>query len=146
MLFLMTFNGLPLHPLVVHLTVVALPVLILVSLASLHPRWRNRLRLPAVGLALVTAVLVWFTAKTGESLRDQLGGMQGLIDAHENAADRLKWATYGFALLAAARFAFYDRAGWVRWLLGALVVGGVVALGIFTYQTGDAGARLIYGR
>lgn len=144
----MTFNGLPLHPLVVHLTVVTLPVLVLLSLASLHPRWRDRLRLPTVVLAVFAAALVWFTVKTGESLRDHLVNVLHVpvaqYDAHVHAADRLKLITYAFALLALLRFWLHGRAGWIRWVLGALVVAGAVAIGYFVFRTGDTGARLVY--
>ena len=144
----MTFNGLPLHPLVVHLTVVTLPVLVLLSLASLHPRWRDRLRLPTVALAVFAAALVWFTVKTGESLRDHLVNVLHVpvatYDAHVHAADRLKLITYAFALLALVRYWLHNRAGWIRWALGALVVVGAVAIVYFVYRTGDTGARLVY--
>lgn len=144
----MTFNGLPLHPLVVHLTVVALPLLVLVSLASLHPRWRDRLRLPTVGLALFTAALVWFTVKTGESFTNHSFSnpvVRAGLQPHIDAASRLKWATYGFALFALVRFALYRRSGWIRSLLALALVAGAVALAYLTYKTGDAGARHTYG-
>lgn len=144
----MTFNGLPLHPLVVHLTVVTLPVLVLVSLASLHPRWRDRLRLPAVGLALFTAVLVWFTVKTGESFSNHSFSnpvARAGLQPHIDAANRLKWVTYGFAVLALVRYALHRRSGLIRWLLTLVLVAGSVALVYFTYKTGDAGARHTYG-
>ena len=144
----MTFNGLPLHPLVVHLTVVALPVLVLVSLASLHPRWRDRLRLPAVGLALFTAVLVWFTVKTGESFANHSFSnpvARAGLQPHIDAANRLKWVTYGFAVLALVRYALHRRSGLIRWLLTFVLVAASVALVYFTYKTGDAGARNTYG-
>jgi hypothetical protein len=144
----MTFNGLPLHPLVVHLTVVTLPVLVLLSLASLHPRWRDRLRIPAVALAVFTAVLVWFTVKTGESFADHSFSnpvARAGLQPHIDAANRLKWVTYGFGAFALVRYALHNRGGWIRWVLSVALAAGSVALIYYTYKTGDAGARNTYG-
>ncbi|WP_125566793.1 hypothetical protein [Nocardioides baekrokdamisoli] len=142
----MTFNGLPLHVLVVHLTVVTLPALVLVSLVSLHPRWRDRLRIPAVGLALFTAALVWFTVKTGESFQhDKFPTPTATLKQHIDAANTLKWVTYGFAAFALVRLALHRRSGVVRLVLSAALIVGVVALGYFTFKTGEAGARDSYG-
>ena len=41
-----TFNGLPLHVLVVHGAVVVTPVAALAALALVRPSWRTRLRWP----------------------------------------------------------------------------------------------------
>ena len=142
----MTFNGLPLHVLVVHLTVVTLPLLAVLSLVSLHPRWRDQLRVPAIGLALFAAVLVWFTVKTGESFQhDKFPTPTGNLKTHIDAAKILKWVTYGFAAVAAVRYALYQRAGAVRVVLSGALIVGVVALGYFTFKTGEAGARDSYG-
>lgn len=66
---LFTVGGLPLHPLVVHLVVVLLPVAVLGLMAiTLRPQWRARYeRLVIAGLALAVAAAV-LTAKSGEQL------------------------------------------------------------------------------
>ena len=72
----MTVSGLPLHPLIVHATVVALPVLALLSLAYLRPRWRDALRWPLAGMGVVSAALMWLTSASGDSL---LAGAAGKV-------------------------------------------------------------------
>ena len=53
----MEFNGLPLHPLVVHAVVILGPLAGLTGLAyAFVPRWRWLLRWPLVALSLVVAV------------------------------------------------------------------------------------------
>ena len=141
----MTFNGLPLHPLVVHLTVVLVPVSVLLAWLSLHPRFRDRLRWPVVGLAVLGALLTWFTVRTGESLLNARPFLHTLVQRHQTYANELKWWAYGFGLLAVVRGVLSDRPGAVRWLLAGLVIGvGAVVLA-YLYLTGDAGARMVYG-
>ena len=81
------FNGIPLHPLFVHATVVAVPV---VALLALGAGWSNRLRtwlgivLPT--LASVTFVAALLTAQAGEALAAQVAPSAALT-AHIEIAD-----------------------------------------------------------
>ncbi len=81
------FNGVPLHPLFVHATVVAVPV---VALLALGAGWSNRLRiwlgvvLPA--LASITFVAAALTSQAGEVLAEQVAPSAALT-AHIQIAD-----------------------------------------------------------
>ena len=81
------FNGIPLHPLLVHATVVAVPV---VALLALGAGWSNRLRawlglvLPV--LASVTFVAALLTQQAGEALATQVPSTPA-ISAHIAIAD-----------------------------------------------------------
>ena len=144
----MTFNGLPLHPLVVHLTVVTLPVLVILALLSLHPKFRDKLRWPLAVLAVFAFVLTWFTASTGENLRDHFVNVLHVplktYAAHADAADRLKLAAFALAAVIGVRFLLHNRGGVIRWALAVLMVVAAGAVSYYVYKTGDTGARLVY--
>jgi hypothetical protein len=140
-----TINGLPLHPLVVHATVVGLPALaVLAVLHVVRPGLQDRLRLPLMGLALVAAALVFLTVRTGKSLQAQLALPASFVQAHHLWATRLEWTTFGFAALLVVMGLVDQRAGWVRPLVHALVVVGAVAIVWLCVMTGEAGARMVY--
>lgn len=117
----MTVNGLPLHPLVIHATVVVLLVLAIVSLAYLRPRWQAALRWPLAALAIASAVLVWFTGVTGDSLKHDrfvtaTGVLAQRIQHHEDLAGKLALATYVLAGVAVVMTLLRGRLpGWLVW-------------------------------
>lgn len=139
-------NGLPLHPLIVHLTVVLLPVTAIPAVVYVaRPSLQERLRLPLLVLAVVSVAAVWLTSASGEDLRNRTGLSGPLMDTHAHRAHLLKLATLGFGLVAVVIGFFDRRAGWWRGLLHALLVIGAVAVVVLCVMTGDAGARLVYG-
>ena len=151
---LVTVNGLPLHPLVVHATVVTLPVTAVLALvyvyrantgSRLKPREDGRLRLALLVLAIVCAALVWLTRFSGFQLRDALGMPAPLVHDHEVWADLLAWATYAFAVVAVVVSFRDQRADWMRGLLHALLVVAAVGVVVLCGFAGDAGAQLVYG-
>ncbi|HEX6967290.1 MAG TPA: DUF2231 domain-containing protein [Micromonosporaceae bacterium] len=95
-----TFAGLPLHPLVVHATVVVVPVAALVvGLAGTWPWFRARFGRIALPLSALALVLVPLTVRSGEALRGRLEP-NDLVDRHgELGAGLLPWVV---ALLVAA--------------------------------------------
>jgi len=141
----MTFNGLPLHPLVVHAAVVAVPVTaLLVLLFVARPTLQARLRLPLLVLAVASALLVWLTAVSGDSLAHALssgGPIKALIDKHEAWAGRLQVGTWVLAGLTAVTVLFGHRAGWLKGLLHGLLVVAAIAVVVLVGLTGDAGAQ-----
>jgi hypothetical protein len=148
----MTVNGLPLHPLVIHATVVALLALAIVSVAYLHPRWRAALRWPLAALAIASAVLVWFTGATGDSLKqDRFATATGVlaqrIHHHEDLAGKLAFATYVLAGVAVVMTLLRGRLpGWLVWTGSALLVLGAGAVVVLSVLTGDAGARAAWAQ
>ena len=97
-----TIFGLPLHPLVVHATVVIVPLAALLLVASAVSgrvrRWAGWL---TPGVATLALVLVPLSTSTGENLEGQVGG-NALIEAHAELADQLLPWAIGMAVLAFA--------------------------------------------
>lgn len=129
-----TVFGLPLHPLIVHATVVVVPVAALsVVLSLVWPRFRRWIGPGLVVLPALAAVLVPLTSESGEGL-EHLLPHSDLIERHAELADGLlPWV---IALLVAAIGLVLWRPGvpkitrgWVmpRWLRVLVVVVAIVA-------------------
>src|SRR6266540_2932876 len=102
----MEFNGLPLHPLVVHTAVIFGPLAALTALAyAALPRWRDRLRWPMLGMVLL-----------------------GSVQLHRSRALKLTWVTVGFAVVGVVAAWLHGRDGVIRLALNALL--GAVAIGV----------------
>jgi cobalamin synthase len=149
-----TVNGLPLHPLIVHATVVALPVTAVLAVvyvvrsAKRDLRGRSAgdpLRLPLMVLGVLSAGLVWVTSVSGRQLRDTLGMPHAVVATHQGWADRLEWTTFAFAVVILLVGFLDQRAGWLRGLLHGLLIAGAVAVVVLCVLTGDAGAKLVWG-
>jgi len=124
----MTVLGLPLHPLIVHATVVAVPAAaITVLLATWWPRFRRWASWGSAALAAAALVLVPITTSSGESLEHTLPRTP-LIEAHTHLADGLlPWVV---ALLVGALLVLWPQVAATRsrlWTLPRwLVVAGTV--------------------
>lgn len=140
-----TVFGLPTHPLIVHATVVIVPVTALLLVLTLFlPKvrvWAGPL--PLV-LATGSAVLAPLSTSSGESL-EHMVGESSLVEKHAELGDMLVWWCLGMLVVAAASY-FLRRGG--RDVAGAvgvaLVVGGlVVSVGalVQTALIGHSGAK-----
>ncbi|KQS66536.1 DUF2231 domain-containing protein [Modestobacter sp. Leaf380] len=84
-----TLFGLPAHPLIVHATVVLVPLgALLVLLHALWPAARRRLGIVTPLVALVGLVLTPLSTASGEDL-ERMVGRSSLIEAHSELADGL---------------------------------------------------------
>ena len=159
-------GGLPLHPLVVHATVVLVPLAALGSLVIvLWPAARRRYGSLVVLTAVVATVCTVIAEQTGEALEHALPRSEA-IELHAAAADYLKiWmaplmiAVAAFVLLhrradrtvvkeATASTAALAVAGRHRVLaLGLAVVTAVLAVGTaaVVFRVGDLGAQAVWG-
>jgi hypothetical protein len=144
----MEITGVPLHPLVVHAAVVFGPLAALGALAYVGLRsWRDRLRWPMAGVALLATGAIVAAYLTGKSFfNSRPEGIQNspLVQTHQHRALILLWITIGFAIVAVAAAWLHTQTGAVR---VALNVGlGAFALGVlvFVVLTGDAGARAVW--
>ena len=137
-------DGLPVHVLVLHATVVLLPLMSLVTvLVAIVPRWRGT---PAVVTAVIDAALIgltWVTAESGNELQVRLSQQAGQVIAKEHGERGGQLIWFATALFAAALLtALIARRG--GFLAGvAIIVAVAVAAGAtgWTLYTGDAGAR-----
>ena len=97
-----TIGGLPLHPLVVHATEVAVPLAaVVVLLAAVWPWFRRWSYWLPLLLALAALVLVPVSSESGESLERRVGG-NSLIERHSQLAEGLLPWVAGLAVVAAA--------------------------------------------
>lgn len=100
-----TFFGLPLHPLVIHLTVMLVPlVAVALVVQSLVPRTRRHLRWATLAGALVSVAAVLTTNQSGEHLLRQLP-VNELANRHAELGNQLRWFTIGLAAAAIVLFA-----------------------------------------
>jgi hypothetical protein len=107
----LTILGLPIHPLIVHATVVAVPAAaIAVALAAIWPRFRRWASWGTPALAVVALVLVPLTTSSGESLEHQLP-RTALIERHSHLADGLLPWAIGLLVTAVAGFWLTGLAG-----------------------------------
>ena len=84
-----TIFGLPVHPLIVHATVVFVPAAaVAVALAAFWPRFRRHGALAALALSVIALVLVPLSTQSGEALERRVGG-SALVERHAELADGL---------------------------------------------------------
>lgn len=123
-----TVFGLPLHPLVVHATVVLVPLTALVLLlAVLVPRFRAWAGWLPLGLAFVSTVLAPVSTSSGQNLAERRG-VTPLIERHAELGEMLIWWCLGM-LAVAFTLTFLGRrsSGPSKGIAVALAVAGVVA-------------------
>lgn len=144
-----TVFGLPVHPLIVHATVVLVPLAALTLLLSaVWPRYRRWAGPLTPATALVALALVPMTTSSGENLEGQLGESP-LIQKHAELADMMLPWMIAVTVLAAGGYWLHrrsavsgDRAA-PRWLSVAVAVLSVVAFAGTTVQVvlvGHSGA------
>jgi hypothetical protein len=114
-----TVFGLPLHPLVVHATVVLTPVAtLLVGVLAVVPRSRRRLAWPTVVACAVACVTVAAAAATGGSLEQQVGGNAAIAHHSQLAHVLVVWVLAMSAAALLLAYVSWYRAGApvVSWL------------------------------
>ncbi len=138
------FNGLPVHPLVVHGVVVLLPLAIIGTIAiAVRRPWRAKFGFVVVAIAAVATVLIPISTSSGEALQKRVG------DPGEHAAlgDTLIWFAIPMLVLALG-LVLLDRMGTRKGLttvVAVLAVVAGVANGVQVYRVGDSGARAAWG-
>ncbi len=107
-----TVFGLPLHPLIVHATVVVVPMAALaVLLYAVWPRFRAWSGWGPLALSVAAVVLTPLSTSSGEELEHRVGESQ-LVEKHAHLADMLIWWMIPLAVLAAVLFWWHrDRRG-----------------------------------
>lgn len=98
----LTVDGIPLHPLVVHAVVVLLPLAAVGAvLVAVRPAWRARFGVPVLLIALVGVATVPVATLSGQQLRDGLPGPNSLIAEHEARGLTLLPVAIAFLVLLA---------------------------------------------
>jgi hypothetical protein len=108
---MLTVDGIPAHPLVVHAVVVLLPLAAVGTLLLVaRPAWRRQLGVWVLLLAVVGVAAVPVATQTGEQLQQALGGGGPLVEVHEERAETLLLPALCFLVLLAATVLLGRRA------------------------------------
>lgn len=145
-----TFGDMPLHPLVIHAPVVAIPLSLLLVILFIVPLTRRWARWP-LAVVVVGASAATFVAKeSGEGLQRLLAITPGnpvgdLIAIHSKLATQLAVVMVIFTVIALLNvFALTKVSGTVGLVfIVLLLAAGSVAL-IWVIRVGDLGARAVW--
>ncbi len=147
-----SFDGLPVHPLVVHAVVVLVPLATVGALAvAARPRWGRTYGPLVAGAAAVAAVAAVVAAEAGEALESALIAQGDTLDGfgrHGAWGEDARNLAIALAVAAVVStvLAFRTGAG-SRWHVAAAWVTtalGVVATA-FVYLAGHSGAESVWG-
>jgi len=146
-----TFQGLPVHSLIVHASVVLIPLAaITVGLAAVYPRFRAWIGWAPPVAAVASFFLVWATRSSGEELYDrfkQAGGLTPDITRHKDLSDLLVWLVTAFAVLAVADYLVRRRDGLssvVVNVVATLALASAVAVAVDVALVGHAGSKAVW--
>jgi hypothetical protein len=140
-----TIFGLPMHPLIVHATVVIVPTAtLLVALAAVYPRFRSWIGPVPALFALVSCVLVPLSTGSGEELEGRVGDTS-LVEKHADLAESLIWFVIPLAAVAVAGYWLHRRASTEgqaapgKGLVAAVAVAAVLLSGATLVDVGLIG-------
>jgi predicted membrane protein DUF2231 len=153
------FGDLPLHVLVIHLTVLLLPVAALTAIVyAVVPKWRWLLRWPTLVLGVASLVCAFVAKESGEAFVAAIPQLQPLVKIHQERGDLLFWFVLVFALVAVAAFLLLTGPSALASGKGAkatrsrplelITSAAIVVIGVLvivqTIRTGDAGAKAVW--
>ena len=159
---MLTIDGIPLHPLLVHAVVVLLPLAAIASVAiAVVPSWRRKYAWPVLGVTLAGVAAVPVAKQAGEDFQAALekNGVQNpLIQTHADLGTTLLPIALGFgvaviALLVAGRLADRERQAeapttktWrvISVVVSVLVVLLAVGTTVQTVRTGHSGSGAVW--
>lgn len=155
-------GDMPLHPLVIHVPVIGIPLALLLTLLFAFPRTRAWARWPLALTVLGSTAATWVAQQSGEALETSLGITGGnpvgaLIAQHSQLAAQLVYIMIGFSVVTLANV-FLVRAvraadgsvtetkpvAPVRILLLALLLAAGAVAFIWVARVGDLGARAVW--
>jgi uncharacterized membrane protein len=158
----MEFNGLPLHPLIVHVVVVFAPLAAVAGiLYAARPQWRWWLRWPLVASAVIAAVAAVIAVQSGHSLENSRNlGQLASVRTHQHRGGILRWLLIAFLFptglgawflggpsgLTSGSGAREGKTGVVGIGLQILLVVVAVLVLVWVFLTGDSGARAVWGQ
>lgn len=147
-----TFQGLPIHPMLVHFIVVLAPLTaILAILCAFWPAARQRLVWLVLVLAGITAVLTPIAAEAGEWLEHKIEESE-LVEKHAEMGDTMLY--FSLALLVAAVLLVISHLRTQRGkplttalsgVIAAFVLLASVAATVQVFRIGHSGAEATWG-
>ena len=142
----MEINGLPAHPLLVHLVVVLLPLTAVAAVVvSVWPAAQRKLSFLVPLGATIGAIAVPITVRAGKQLAEQFGNPP-FIEQHESYGEKvLPWAA-ALAVTTILQWLYLrgDRTGVPRLVLALAVIASAIGTTTFVVLTGDSGARAVW--
>jgi len=158
-----TISGIPLHPLVVHVPVVLVPLAFFGAIAALFvPRWRSWCLPLTAAFAAVSLVGVQLAIQSGEGLEEILDEESAAIERHSQLAEQARPMVLLFVVFAIAAAVIWwlvqrdasDDADGVSTRTATLrkLVVPICALSVLTgalasvwiYRTGHSGAESVW--
>lgn len=146
-----TFNGLPIHPMLVHFLVVLAPLTaVLAILCAVWPAARERLVWLVLGLAVVTTGLTPLASEAGEWLEHHIE-KSDLVEKHADLGDTMLYFSLALLVAAILLVIAHVRAGRGRPLstvLSGVIAAFVVIAGVATvaqvFRIGHSGAESVW--
>ncbi|MGV9711624.1 hypothetical protein ACWDTI_13280 [Gordonia sp. NPDC003424] len=156
-----TIGGLPAHPLLVHLAVVAIPLAALLAIvAVVWPEARRWLGPITPAVALVALVITPLTTSTGESLAEQFAQPSPDLAKHMDlGSEMIAWV--GPLFVSVALF-WALNSTWLSpriserlsplmirilwWVLAVIVLVSAIGSLVMVIRVGDLGARSVWGQ
>lgn len=147
-----TFQGLPIHPMLVHFIVVLAPLTaVLAILCAVWPAARQRLVWLVLALAGVTAALTPVAAEAGEWLEHHIEKSE-LVEKHAEMGDTMLYFALALLVAAVLLVVAHVRAGRGAPLSAALsgvitvfVLLAGVATTVQVFRIGHSGAEATWG-
>jgi hypothetical protein len=140
-----TVRGLPTHVLLLHATVVLVPLTSLVTVVvAFWPRIRAVAAWPVVALNAVMVVMVWLTAQAGERLMVRLQGGGPLVAEHAALGNRLVYFALGLLATSVLVALLHRRGGVLRLGTGLLATVVAIATLVWCFRVGESGATAVW--
>jgi Ca2+/Na+ antiporter len=139
-----TIRGLPTHVLLLHATVVLVPVTCLVTVVvAFWPRIRALAAWPVVALNAVMVVMVWLTEQAGKRLQARLG-VNPQIAHHASLGQSLLWFALGLLATSVLVALLHRRGGALRLGTGVLATVVAIATLAWCFRVGESGATAVW--
>jgi hypothetical protein len=139
-----TFRGLPVHVIALHLTVVAVPLMAVVTAAVPWRRsWRRRAAWPVVVLDALVLGLVWVTRQSGEQLQRRLPA-NPQINHHVDLGLTMIWFSLAVLAVAVLVALLRNASGAPVAVLGVLSLAAAVASVVWVVRVGESGSAAVW--
>ena len=137
-----TFQGLPIHPLIVHLVVVILPIATFSTIISVYSsRFRKGYAFASVIGVFVGAAAAFVAKQSGEALGDRVG----LPRKHSDYGNILTYVSLAFLIVVLLWYRNWRRTRSNRInALGLLLTVLGIAVLVLTYLAGHTGATAVW--
>jgi cytochrome b involved in lipid metabolism/uncharacterized membrane protein len=140
-----TIDGLPIHPLAVHVAVVLLPISAMaLALLVFVPRWRKAYLPLTIGGLGVATVFTYIAKESGEALSNRVGKPV----AHAELGSILFPAAVGLLAVGVA-FYFLQKSTQPKWIVqtaAGVAIAAVLSVSGLTYFVGHTGAQASWSK